>query len=44
MSSSEVPEWDLSWVDRITAAKNRVVYNVAHSRRVLARILDLLYD
>lgn len=28
MSSSQAPEWDLSWVDRITAAKNRVVYNV----------------
>lgn len=27
MSSSEAPEWDLSWVDRITAAKNRAVYN-----------------
>ena len=27
MGSSQAPEWDLSWVDRITAAKNRVVYN-----------------
>jgi len=28
MVTSQAPEWDLSWVDRITAAKNRVVYNV----------------
>ena len=28
MSSAQAPDWDLSWVDRIAAAKNRVVYNV----------------
>ncbi|MEO7103771.1 MAG: hypothetical protein ABI311_10340 [Gemmatimonadaceae bacterium] len=28
MSPAQAPDWDLSWVDCITAAKNRVVYNV----------------
>jgi intracellular sulfur oxidation DsrE/DsrF family protein len=28
MTPAQTPDWDLSWVDRITAAKNRVVYNV----------------
>lgn len=27
-ASERAPEWDLSWIDRITAAKNRAVYNV----------------